>query len=68
MVNKPTTISNAIFFAVLLGIVTSGAAAPPEGRGGGKEPGGDPVISVDWLTATIRPNVSVIIQHYRPHS
>ena len=48
MLNKPTTVSNAIFFAVLLGIVTPGLAAPPEGKGGGKDRGGDPVISVEW--------------------
>ncbi len=41
MLNKLTTVSNVIFFAVLLGIVTPGLAAPPEGKGGGKGGGGD---------------------------
>ncbi len=49
MLKTPTTVSSAIFFAVLLGIVTSGAAAPPEGKGGGKDKGSaSPVISVEW--------------------
>ena len=46
MVNKPTTVSNTIFFAVLLGLATPGLAAPPEGRGGGKDKGGDVVCEV----------------------
>ena len=53
MVNKPTTVSNAIFFAVLLGIVTAGVAAPPEGKGGGKDKGGDVVCEVGLFSPVI---------------
>ena len=39
---------NAIILAGLLGIVTPSLAAPPEGKGGSKDKGGDRVISVEW--------------------
>ncbi len=39
---------NAIILAGLLGIVTPSQSAPPEAKGGGKDKGGDRVISVEW--------------------
>ncbi len=53
MVIKPTTVSNAIFFAVLLGLATPGLAAPPEGKGGGKDKGGDVVCEVGLFSPVI---------------
>ena len=53
MVIKQTTVSNTIFFAVLLGLATPGAAAPPEGKGGGKDKGGDVVCEVGLFSPVI---------------
>ena len=41
MPRRSTMVLSSIFLAVLLGIVTPGLAAPPEGKGGGKGGGGD---------------------------
>lgn len=48
MLRKSTKVFDAVVCAVLLGVAAPGLAAPPEGRGGGKDPGGAPVISVEW--------------------
>ena len=49
MHKRSSAILRATLLAVIVSIATPGLAAPPEGKGGGKDKGSaSPVISVEW--------------------